>query len=234
MKQRSGRQRAIVALTIFDLILLIAFFVLHIADIRLTDRDSARPIDQASIPVVTDARAPEDASLPAGEAEQIIRGTDGSSRPAQGVLTVDGEQVEAGLVVGSFQQRGGPSFSLYMDSERFRLTENEGRCYVAANGNGGVKQYLELAFLPNADAASVANTLLSSYGAVSADAAERTEAFGGFPASYIKGSSVETDLEAYVISVDGGCVTVVLCTPGIADASSSALRASLDTLVLDA
>jgi hypothetical protein len=234
MKQRSGRQRAIVALTIFDLILLIAFFVLHIADIRLTDRDSARPIDQAAIPVVTDARAPEDASLPAGEAEQIIRGTEGSDRPVQGTLTVDGEQVEAGLVVGSFQQRGGPSFSLYMDSERFRLTENEGRCYVAANGNGGVKQYLELAFLPNTDAASVANTLLSSYGAVSSEAAEHTEVFGGFPAFYIKGSSVETDLEAYVVSVNGGCVTVVLCTPGISDASASALRASLDTLLLDA
>ena len=92
MKKRSGLQRAIIALTILDLILLVAFFVLHIADIRLTDRDSARPIDQGSIPVVTDARAPEDASLPAGEAEQIIRGTEGSDRPVQGTLTVDGDR----------------------------------------------------------------------------------------------------------------------------------------------
>ena len=232
MKQLSGLQRTIRALIVLDALLLITFAVLHIADIRIRNHDEIRPIDQASVPVVTDARAPEDASLAPGEAEQIVRSASNSERPAQTQLNVDGETIDAELAVGSFQQRGGPAFSLYMDSSGFRLTENEGRCYVAANGNDGVSLYLELAFLPNADAASVANSLLSSYGAVSSEPAQRTEVFGGYSAIYTRGSSVETDLESYAVDVSGGCVTVVMCAPGNADSSAAILKAIMDTLVL--
>ena len=90
----------------------------------------------------------------------------------------------------------------------------------------------QIKMILHADAASVANTLLSTYGAVSSEPAQRTEVFGGYSAIYTKGSSVETDLESYAVDVSGGCVTVVMCAPGNADSSAAILKAIMDTLVL--
>ena len=163
---------------------------------------------------------------------KIVGNADSSGRPAQMTLTFGDEQVDADLAMGSFRQRGGPDFSLYIDSTRYKLSENEGRCYVAASGNAGAKCYLELAFLPNSDAASVASTLLSSYGAVTVNPAEKTEAFGGYSAIRVTGSSAETDLEACVVSVNGGSLTVVLCVPGMQSADADLLRSSLDSLIV--
>lgn len=232
MSRRNGLQRIIKILVILDVLLLVGFLVLHIADIRLSSANNVIPASQIPIPVVTDARAPEDASLAPGEAEQILNNGTASERSAQTTLSVDGEQMDANLVVGSFQQRGGPAFSLYVPGDLFRLTENEGKCYVAATGNAGVQLYLELAFLPNTDASSVAASLLKSYGAISVDNPVRTEAFGGYSALHITGSSAETDLEAYAVSVNDGCVTVVLCAPGIEGEHAAALRAAMDSLVI--
>ena len=232
MTKRSGLEWAIWIVTILDVILLAAFLILHITDTRIVDRGGSYTDSNADVPIVTDAHAPEDAALKTGEAEKILGNADASGRPAQTSLAVGDAQIDADLVVGSFQQRGGPDFSLYIDSASYKLSENEGRCYVAAAGNAGVKQYLELAFLPNSDAASVATSLLSSYGAVSSDPVEKTEAFGGYSAIRVTGSSAETDLEAYVVTVNGGCLTAVLCTPGASGSGAGSLRASLDSLVL--
>lgn len=230
MTKRSGFERAIWVLVILDVILLAAFLVLHVTDTRLQDLDG--DIHPAA-PIVTDARAPEDASLQPGEAEKIICTADTSGRSAQTILTVGDAQITADLVSGSFQQRGGPNFSLYIDSAAFRLLENEGRCYVASSGNAGSKLYLELSFLPNTDAATVASKLLDSYGAVTSATPEKTEAFGGYSGVRVTGSSPETDLEAYVVSVNTGCLTAVLCCPGADLQGADSLRASLDTLILN-
>ena len=228
MKKRTGLDRAILGFVVLDIILLAAFLVLHISDIRVNGGEDT-PV---SVPIVTDAQAPEDSALKPGEAEKIVGNADSSGRPAQMTLTFGDEQVDADLAVGSFRQRGGPDFSLYIDSTRYKLSENEGRCYVAASGNAGAKCYLELAFLPNSDAASVASTLLSSYGAVTVNPAEKTEAFGGYSAIRVTGSSAETDLEACVVSVNGGSLTVVLCVPGMQSADADLLRSSLDSLIV--
>ena len=230
MTKRSGIEWLIWLFVILDILLLVGFIVLHVTDTRLVDND----IHHASIPIVNDVQAPEDAALRSGEAEMILGNSDASGRAAQSVLTVDGVQIDADLVVGSFRQRGGPDFSLYMDSNSFKLSENEGRCYVAASGNAGVKEYIELSYLPNCEAGSVASNLLSSYGAVVVNPAEKTECFGGFPALHVTGSSAETDLDSYTIAYNGGCVTIVLCTPGMPDDGTNSLRATLDSLIVHA
>lgn len=230
MKKTSALEWTIYALIIVDVILLALFLILHIIDVRLVEPDDAAPTGTGQ--VVTDARAPEDAALAPGEAEQILGAADASGRSAQTTLAVGDQQIDAELVSGTFQQRGGPAFSLYVDKSNFRLTENEGRCYVAASGNSGAKLYIELSFLPNTDAASVAPSLLKNYSAVTVSAGEKTEAFGGLSAVFNTGSSVETDLESYVISVDGGCLTVVMCTPGSGGEQARILRACLDSLAV--
>lgn len=230
MKKTSALEWTIYALIIVDVILLALFLILHIIDVRLVEPDTSA-LDTAN-PIVTDARAPEDAALAPGEAEQILGAPDSSGRSAQSTLMVGGQELAADLVSGTFSQRGGPDFSLYVDSTKFRLTENEGRCYVAASGNNGAKLYLELAFLPNTDAASVAPTLLKNYGAVSTSAGDKTDAFGGHSAVYTTGSSVETDLESYVVSINGGCLTVVICTPGSGGDEARILRASMDSILI--
>lgn len=230
MKKRSGLERAIWILAVLDIVLLAAFLVLHITDTRVTDKEGDI---HAVVPIVTDARAPEDASLKPGEAEKIVSAADTSGRSGQMVLEVGDKQIEADLVSGSFQQRGGPDFSLYIDADAFRLLENEGRCYVAAAGDAGTRLYLELSFFPNADAASVASKLLDSYGAVTSESPEKTEVFGGYSALRVTGSSAETDLEAFVVSVDSGCLTAVFCCPGYSAEGKEVLHASLDSLVLN-
>lgn len=230
MKKSSALEWTIFGLIILDVLLLAAFLILHITDTRLAEPAGAgNPAPE--VQVVTDARAPEDAVLAPGEAEQIIGSGDAAGRSAQTTLTAGDESVDADLVVGSFRQRGGPDFSLYVPGSDFRLTENEGRCYVSAAGNAGAKLYVELTFMPNTDAASVAPSLLKSYGAVTMSAGEKTQAFGEHSAVYITGSSAETDLEAYVVSVNGGCLTVVTCVPGAGSSEASLLRASVETLI---
>ena len=233
MTKRTGLQRAILYFAVFDILLLIAFLVLHITDTRLADRDNAYTDTHTIVPIVTEIRAPEDSALQKGEAEQIIRsGSDAAGRPAQMQLSTASAQFDADLVVGSFSQRGGPDLSLYVDTAAFLLTENEGRCYVSDAGVTGSKLYLELAFLPNTDAATVAVSLLNSYGAVSVNPAEKTEAFGGYTALRVTGSSPETDLEAYLIPVNNGCLTVVKCVPGLSAEHADRLQASCDSLVI--
>ena len=234
MTKRTGLQRTILYFAVFDILLLIAFLVLHITDTRLADGESAYTDPHGIVPIVTEVQAPEDSALQKGEAEQIIRsGSDAVGRPAQMQLSADGVQFDANLVVGSFGQRGGPDFSLYVDTASFRLTENEGRCYVSDAGSTGSKLYLELAFLPNTDAATVAVSLLNSYGAVTVNPAEKTEAFGGHAALRVTGSSPETDLEAYLIPINNGCLTVVKCVPGLSAEHADRLLASFDSLLID-
>ncbi|MBQ9044761.1 MAG: hypothetical protein IJ112_02290 [Oscillospiraceae bacterium] len=230
MNTRSALEWVILVLVILDVMLLALFLILHITDARLVDPEPV--VSEPRAQVVEDVTAPEDAALQPGEAEQILGFGDAAGRPSQSTLTVGDEQIDAQLVIGTFAQRGGPDFSLYIDNEAFRLTENEGRCYVAASGNAGTKLYLELTFLPNTDAASVASSLLKSYGAVSTSAGEKTEAFGGHSAVHVTGSSAETDLEAYAVSVNGGCLTAVVCVPGNGGGAVDTLRASVDTLVI--
>ena len=230
MTKRSGLERAIWIIAILDVVLLAVFLILHITDTRLVDPNADDT--HALVPIVTDARAPEDAALQTGEAEKIIGTADTSGRSAEAVLTAGDTQINANLVAGSFRQRGGPDFSLYIDTAAFKLSENEGRCYVAKSGSAGAKLYLELTFLPNADSASVASGLLSSYGAVTTNAPEKTEAFGGYSAIRVTGSSAETDLEAYIVPVNGGCLTAVSCVPGAYTADADSLHASFDSLII--
>lgn len=232
MNKRPALEWAIWIVLILDVILLAVFLVLHITDTRLAPDGGSTMNPPAAAPIVTDARAPEDNALQPGEAEHILNAGDDSGRSMHATLNIGDTQIEADLVNGSFRQRGGPEFSLYVDSTQFGLTENEGRCYVTASGSNGAKLYLELAFLPNTDSASVAQSLLNSYGAVTTNPAEKTTAFGGFSAVRVTGSSAETDLDAYLISVNGGCLTVVKCVPGYAGDEADCLQAILDSLVI--
>ena len=233
MTKPTGLQRAIRIFAVLDVLLLVAFLIVHITDFRTADRDGANMDTHDIIPVVTDARASEDALLQPGEAETILRGAvDSSGRAAQSQLSAGETQFDADLVVGSFQQRGGPDFSLYVDTAAFRLIENEGHCYVAASGNSGVNLYLDLSFLPNADAASVAQTIMDAYGTVTSNPAEKTEAFGGHSALHITGSSAENDYEAYVIPINSGCVIAVSCLPGSGAENADHLIACFESLLI--
>ena len=74
MTKRSGVEKLIWLFVILDVLLLVGFMILHITDTRVVDPD----VHHASIPVVDDVQAPEDAVLKNGEAEQIVGSTDAS------------------------------------------------------------------------------------------------------------------------------------------------------------
>ena len=226
--KRDGQDRAIRFLLILNLVLLIVFLVLKIADVRV--RPASAP-DEAPEAVVSDAPVPR---FTLGDTpEQILGAGSVPNRPQETTLPTEGDQQTASLISGSFAQRGGPDFSLYLDSRTFQLIENEGRCYFCPHDELGAKLYLELAFLPETDAQTVAASLLQDYGVMEETEEIGAAEFGGREAVRVQGQSVETQLDAYVIPIDGGCVTAVLCTPGGAEGPRTAsLRASLETLEL--
>lgn len=65
------------------------------------------------------------------EPELILGSGQTPSRDAQQAVSVGGEDKTMQLVTGSFAQRGGPDFSLYLDTSVFLSTEMDGKCCFA-------------------------------------------------------------------------------------------------------
>ena len=135
------------------------------------------------------------------------------------------------LVTGSFAQRGGPDFSLYLDKGVFLSTELDGKCCFARADDASMDAYLEIGYHMGADAQTLAGTLLNDYGAIASMETLGEVKLGGLTAYGAKGVTVQRELEAYLIPTANGCISVVLCHAGTAPASwYDSLLASAQTL----
>ena len=106
--------------------------------------------------------APAATNLPqfpfSDEPELILGSGQAPSRDAQQAVSVAGEDKTMQLVTGSFAQRGGPDFSLYLDTSVFLSTEMDGKCCFVKLGdlnaygvNGAtVQRQLEAYLIPTA------------------------------------------------------------------------------------
>ena len=121
-------------------------------------------------------------------------------------MPVDGENKTMRLVTGSFAQRGGPDFSLYLDKGVFLSTELDGKCCFARADDASMDAYLEIGYHMGADAQTLAGTLLNDYGTIASMETLGEVKLGGLTAYGAKGVTVQRELEAYLIPTANGCM----------------------------
>lgn len=157
MKKRTGVERAVIVMAVVVVLLAIALIVVNVADIRIR-----RPAAGPEAPVET--TLPQ---FPFGDEPELILGSgEAPARDAEQAVPVDGEDKTMQLVTGSFAQRGGPDFSLYLDKGVFLSTELDGKCCFARADDASMDAYLEIGYHMGADAQTLAGTLLNDYGTI--------------------------------------------------------------------
>ncbi len=135
------------------------------------------------------------------------------------------------LVTGSFAQRGGPDFSLYLDTSVFLSTEMDGKCCFARADDASMDAYLEIGYHPGAHAQTLAGTILNDYGTIATTETLGQVQLGGLNAYGVSGATVQKQLVAYLIPTADGCISVVLSRAGTAPAGwYESLLASAQTL----
>lgn len=128
---------------------------------------------------------------------------------------VNGEEVTMTLVSGSFARLGGPDFSLYVEKERYTVNDVEGCCYLTDDAG---TTYAEIGFRENSTAETLSGTFLREYGNMQENSDDGNQDFGDYTARKLGGYTMDSSFEAFLIDVDGGCVTLVVCSP-LGDAS---------------
>lgn len=212
MKKRTGVERAVIVMAVVVVLLAIALIVVNAAGIRIHKS------------------APE-APAATNEPELILGSGQAPSRDAQQAVSVGGEDKTMQLVTGSFAQRGGPDFSLYLDTSVFLSTEMDGKCCFARADDASMDAYLEIGYHPGADAQTLAGTILNDYGTIATTESLGQVKLGDLNAYGVNGATVQRQLEAYLIPTAYGCISVVLCRAGTAPAGwYESLLASAQTL----
>lgn len=225
--KRDKQDAAILALSILVAVLFIALIVINVFDLKLRQAETQPP--EAG----TASDGTQDGFQFSDTPEIILGSGDAQERDDALNVATDSGSVAMTLVTGSFAQRGGPDFSLYLDKETFQMTESGGHCYFSLRDSSGASLYLELAYHDGADAQTLAGALLSDYGIVADPQIQETAQLGDYEAANVQGRALETQLDAYVLQTAHGCITLVLCTPGnVTVAGADSLRASMETLVL--
>lgn len=147
------------------------------------------------------------------------------------ILDLEGmeDQVTMTLVEGQFPD--GPKFSLYVDKERYTVNEVDGYCYITTDE--GDSLYAEIGYRPGVTADALSGTLLREYGNLQSSERYGETEVSDYTAIHVGGRTMTSLYNAYLIDLEGGCVTLVLCyPPEAAEGAGVRLMASLDTLVL--
>lgn len=149
-------------------------------------------------------------------------------------LMINGEEETVTLtyVSGSFSGLGGPDFSLYVDQWRYQVNAMSGYCYLTLRTGMSGDVYGELGFRENTTAEKLASTILSEYGVTTPAPKGHTLTLGTNEALYVHGETIGNVYDVYLIDVDGGCVTLVVCTTPATQAHNTRLTACLETLEL--
>ena len=227
--KRTGIARVIPWLIGLDVLLLTAFLIVRIFDIHIggpAEPPMTLP-DQHAVQVIT----PAPFSM-GEEPEQILLDTPNVDRPVETSLPVENEDRQMSLVAGSFAQRSGPDFSLYLDTASLQMIENEGRCYFCPQTGAG-DLYLEIAYFSGVSPDVLAASVFQDYGIIIQKDDVQDQQLNGQNAKHVSAKTMENHLEAYVLDADGGCITLVFCTPGTGSSSlQDVLCASMNSFSL--
>ena len=228
---RKGVGRLIPWLLVLDVLLLATYLILQMIGTTVGGGEAVAQ----NVPLPPD---PEVVVTPApfvlqDEPEQLLVDLSDLDRPAETALPVGDQTLDANLISGSFALRGGPDFSLYLDAKTFQLIETEGRCYFAPTDDSGTL-YLEITFHPNTASQALSESILWDYGVIIQSDTPEQGKLNGQNALHLKGKTMETQLESWLLDVEGGCVSLTLCAPGgDTTAKYQSLFSSMQTFSLE-
>ena len=229
--KRRGIARLIPWLVGLDVLLLTGLLIINLFHIRLDAPVSVIPTLPPQQPVAE--FTPEPFTL-GDDPEQLLIDSSDVDRPAETSLPLDSEDRQATLVAGSFAQRGGPDFSLYLDQDTFQLIENEGRCYFTPQDSAS-NLYLEIAYFNGVEADVLAPSVFQDYGIIIQASDVGDAELNGHAAKHVTAKTMENNYEAYVLDSESGCVTLVFCSSdAISEKTQQALHSSLQSFQLSA
>lgn len=153
---------------------------------------------------------PDPTPTPTQGPQTIVDVPQSGDQPETKQEMVNGEEVTMTLVSGSFSRLGGPDFSLYVEKDRYTVNDVEGCCYLTDDPG---TTYAEIGFRENMTAETLSGTFLREYGNLQESSDDGDADFGDYTARRLAGRTMDSALEAWLIDVDGGCVTLVVCHP---------------------
>lgn len=228
---RKGVGRLIPWLLVLDVLLLAAYLIIQMIGTTVGGKDTAAQ----SVPLPPDPEVVETSApfVLQDEPEQLLVDLTGLDRPAETALPAGEQTLDTNLISGSFALRGGPDFSLYLDTETFQLIETEGRCFFAPTDDSGTL-YLEITFHPNVASQALSESILWDYGVIIQSDTPEQAKLNGQNALHLKAKTMETQLESWLLDVNDGCVSLTLCAPGgDTTAKYHSLAASMETFALE-
>lgn len=228
---RKGVGRLIPWLLVLDVLLLAAYLILQMISTSVGGKDSvAQSVPLPPDPEVVATAVPFTLQE---EPEQLLVDLTGLDRPAETALPVGDQMQDTNLISGSFALRGGPDFSMYLDTKTFQLIETEGRCFFAPTDDSGTL-YLEITFHPNVASQALSESILWDYGVIIQSDTPEQGKLNGQSALHLKAKTMETQLESWLLDVNDGCVSLTLCAPGgDSTAKYQSLAASMQTFSLE-
>lgn len=175
------------------------------------DADASASPSESLAP--SDNDAVESASPDDGDGSETDDGNENMEKKTV-TITIEGmeELVELSKTDNSFEQRGGPSISMYIDLEHVVVAGVESAFRVESIFDPD-NTFIEVDYNDGRDAEDVAPGLLDSYEYITDLSDEGDVSFAGEMARHVYGTSEEHVWSAYIIDVFGGCITVVICTP---------------------
>lgn len=154
--------------------------------------------------------APEPTPTPTQGPQTIVNVPGEDELPETKNVTVNGEEAILTLVTGSFGRTGGPDFSLYVDKNQYKVNDIDGCCYITTDEGS---TYAEIGFRPDTDAETLASGFLREYGNMQDESDLGEQVFGDHTARRLAGRTMDSAFEAYLVDTDGGCLTMVVCSP---------------------
>ncbi len=208
--------------------------VLLLSGCEFPAKDDAHGEDE----VVTVTPPPTPTPIPTPDApidpSLVVKKPSNTETPNEKEITLmindEEETVTMSYVSGSFSGLGGPDFSLYVDQWRYQVNAMSGYCYLTLRTGMSGDVYSELGFQKDTTAQKLSSTILTEYGVTTPAPKGETVTLGANEALYIHGETIGNVYDVYLIDVDGGCVTLVVCTTPATQTHNTRLTACLETL----
>lgn len=186
-------------------------------------------VTATAIPTVTPIPTPDVPVTP----EVVVTAPDTQEIVPQDVnVEIHGEEevVTMTAVSGTFASAGGPEFTVLVDQERYQVNDVGGYCYITLRTGMSGDVYAEIGFRSGQTAQQVGTGILNEYGFMSTVTDLGSEQLGQNTVLHVRGETIQNIFDAYLLDVEGGCVTLVTSTTAETEAHRARLTASLETL----
>lgn len=199
-------------------------------DGQATVSNSNEEVTGTAIPTVTPIPTPDVPVTP----EVVVTAPDAQQEvlPEDVNVEIHGEEevVSMSAVSGTFASAGGPDFTVLVDRERYQVNDVGGYCYITLQTGMSGDVYAEIGFRSGETAQQIGTSILQEYGMMITVTDLGTEQLGNNSVLHVRGETIQNIFDAYLLDVDGGCVTLVTSTTAETEAHRARLTASLETL----